>query len=109
MATRTKFVSLDAHFKKSGFNPETAENKAAIAELMRRQAEYLLADLRRSAELTQTELASKLQVSQNRISQIELASLETMQIDTLRSYIEGLGGQLVIGAIIENEVVGIRS
>lgn len=109
MKTKTKYVPLDVVFKKSGFDPDTPENQAAIAELLRQQVEYLLADLRRTTELTQTELAAKLRVSQNRISQIELASLETMQIDTLRSYIEGLGGELVIGAIINNQIVGIKS
>lgn len=55
---------------------------------------YRLRELREASELTQVELAERLQVSQNRVSRIESGNLERTQIDTLRKYVEAIGGQL---------------
>ena len=73
-----------------------------VAEHMKRMmAEvraYRLRELREASELTQVELAEKLDVSQNRVSQIEKGDIERTQIDTLRRYVEAVGGQLRIEA-----------
>ncbi|QUR66735.1 helix-turn-helix domain-containing protein [Mycobacterium spongiae] len=53
-----------------------------------------LKELREDQNLTQTQLADILQVSQNRISAFERGQVERAQIDTLRRYIEALGGRL---------------
>ena len=55
---------------------------------------YQLRELREAAELTQVELAARLDVSQNRVSRLESGDLERSQIDTLRRYVEALGGTL---------------
>lgn len=55
---------------------------------------YRLRELRESANLTQVELAALLDVSQNRVSRLEHGDLERTQIDTLRRYVEAIGGQL---------------
>jgi len=55
---------------------------------------YRLRELREAANLTQIELASRLQVSQNRVSRIEHGDVERAQVDTLRRYVEALGGTL---------------
>jgi predicted transcriptional regulator len=55
---------------------------------------YRLRELREAANLTQIELASRLQVSQNRVSRIEHGDVERAQVDTLRKYVEALGGTL---------------
>ncbi|CAB4912137.1 MAG: helix-turn-helix domain-containing protein [Actinobacteria bacterium] len=55
---------------------------------------YRLRELREAANLTQIELASRLQVSQNRVSRIEHGDIERAQVDTLRKYVEALGGTL---------------
>lgn len=108
MAEKTKWITADELFKKHKFDPESPANKAAVAAMLAEQDEVALADLRKTLELTQTDLAQKLSVSQNRISQIELAELGTIQIETLRNYLDALGGELILGAFINGEIVVIR-
>lgn len=45
---------------------------------------YKLRELREASDLTQVELASRLEVSQNRVSRIEHGDIERTQVDTLR-------------------------
>ncbi len=108
MAEKTKWITADELFKKHKFDPESPANKAAVAAMLAEQDEVALADLRKTLELTQTDLAQKLSVSQNRISQIELAELGSIQIETLRNYLDALGGELILGAFINGEIVVIR-
>jgi predicted transcriptional regulator len=55
---------------------------------------YRLRELREALNLTQIELADLLDVSQNRVSRLEHGDLERTQVDTLRRYVEAVGGQL---------------
>lgn len=55
---------------------------------------YRLRELRETSNLTQIDLAARLQVSQNRVSRIERGDIERAQVDTLRKYVEAVGGQL---------------
>ena len=55
---------------------------------------YRLRELREASHLTQVELAERLDVSQNRVSRIEHGDIERAQVDTLRKYVEALGGTL---------------
>ncbi|MGX1161300.1 helix-turn-helix protein [Arthrobacter sp. SLBN-100] len=55
---------------------------------------YRLRELREASELTQVELAGRLHVSQNRVSRIEHGDIDRAQVDTLRKYVEALGGRL---------------
>ena len=55
---------------------------------------HALRELREAQNLTQTQLAAILHVSQNRVSAFERGEVERAQIDTLRRYIEALGGHL---------------
>lgn len=55
---------------------------------------YRLRELREASSLTQVELAARLHVSQNRVSRIEHGDIERAQVDTLRRYVEALGGTL---------------
>lgn len=57
---------------------------------------YLLKELRKELHITQVELAELLQVSQNRISRIEHGDIEKSQVDTLRKYVEAVGGTLTL-------------
>ncbi len=102
----TKWKTVDEVFGKNPGNPSRVAKLAA--EMMAEQDAVVLSDLRRAAQLTQTDMAERLSVSQNRISQIELADLDKTQVDTLRNYIEALGGELILGAFINGEVVVIR-
>src|SRR4051812_11208399 len=58
------------------------------------EAEILLSELRRLAELSQVELAEALGVQQPQISRLE--SEDDMQISTLRRLVKALGGKLRI-------------
>lgn len=55
---------------------------------------YRLRELREQFDLTQVEVATELQISQNRVSRIERGDLDKTQVDTLRRYVEAIGGQL---------------
>ena len=63
-----------------------------------------LDELREARELTQTQLAHVLQVSQGAVSKVERRT--DMYISTLRSYVRAIGGDLQIRAIFpEGEVL----
>jgi ribosome-binding protein aMBF1 (putative translation factor) len=55
---------------------------------------YRLSEVRRARDLTQKDVARKLHVGQNRVSDIERGELDRVQLDTLRRYIEAVGGKL---------------
>jgi DNA-binding transcriptional regulator YiaG len=78
---------------------ERAEGKALAKE---RHEAYVrggqLAEMRQAAEVTQTELATALGVSQARVSKIEHG--ENSGIDVVRAYIQALGGHLDVTARI---------
>jgi DNA-binding XRE family transcriptional regulator len=73
----------------------------AAAQRSRIRAEHLgrirgheLAELRKSAGLTQADVADALGVSQARVSQIEHGQIDSL--DTLRAYAEVLGAEVSI-------------
>ena len=70
---------------------QLADAEAKAREMM---AEMLLAEIRKSAGLTQEELANILGITQPSLSKLE--GQDDMQISTLRRLIEALGGQLEI-------------
>ncbi len=70
-----------------------------LASQMRSQVRAArLREVRTEQRVTQKQLAEELQVSQNRVSQIETGKIERAQIDTLRRYVEALGGTLTVEA-----------
>ncbi|WIY82520.1 helix-turn-helix domain-containing protein [Propionimicrobium sp. PCR01-08-3] len=70
-----------------------------IAEHMRKRVRAArLRELRDEQHITQKELANQLNVSQNRVSQIEIGEVDKAQVDTLRRYVEALGGTLTLEA-----------
>ena len=74
---------------------EAGEQRAEIrAENLGRIRGHELAEMRKSAGLTQVEVAAMLGVSQARISQIEHGQVDSL--DTLRAYAEALGGEVSI-------------
>ena len=68
---------------------------------------YKLRELREALSLTQVELAARLKVSQNRVSRIEHGDIERAQVDTLRRYVEALGGTLRVEVQYGNERIEI--
>lgn len=84
--------------------PANAERVAEAAEGMRREVRaYRLAEIRKQLDVSQVSLAAEAHISQNRVSQIERGNIEHTQIETLRKYIEALGGTVEISARFGSE------
>jgi len=79
--------------------------RARVEERVREALKAMpLEELREARELTQTQLAQVLQVSQGAVSKVERRA--DMYISTLRSYIRAIGGDLQIRAVFpEGEVL----
>lgn len=80
-----------------------AEEREAIRERVQSQLaaeladyEQSLAEVRRARELTQEQLGKALAVSQAQVSRIE--NQTDLYLSTLASYVEAMGGELVLGA-----------
>lgn len=84
-------------------SPEARARAQAKAEQMER--ELALDELREAVRLTQEALAERLHVNQAAISKVERRA--DMMISTLRKYIEAMGGQLEIRAIMPDGDVKI--
>jgi DNA-binding XRE family transcriptional regulator len=65
-----------------------------------------IAELRRQSSLTQVELAAKLDASQRAVSHVEHEP--NPRVETLASYVAGLGGRLELRAVFEDRSVPIR-
>lgn len=59
---------------------------------------YSLRAARKARGITQVELAEAMGVSQNRVSRMENGDIGAMSIDTVRRYIEALGGSIAVTA-----------
>jgi predicted transcriptional regulator len=68
---------------------------------------YRLRELREASDLTQVELAGRLHVSQNRVSRIEHGDVDRAQVDTLRKYVEAVGGRLRVEVELGDERIQI--
>jgi predicted transcriptional regulator len=73
-------------------------DRAAVNEHKQRMLEevraYQLRELREALGITQVQLADALDVSQNRVSRLEHGDIERTQVDSLRRYVEAIGGRL---------------
>ena len=82
-------------------------NEARVVEHMTRMVSevraYRLKELRQQLHITQVQLAEQLHVSQNRISRLEHGDIEKSQVDTIRKYVEAVGGTLRIDVEIGDQ------
>lgn len=85
-------------------NPES-EGRIAAHRAELEQA-LSLAELRQAREMTQVQLAQALDVTQPAISRIEHQT--DVYLSTLRSYVQALGGELLITAQFSGTVVMIN-
>jgi DNA-binding XRE family transcriptional regulator len=96
MSGHTKWSEIRAQRKR------TPEDEAAIAAGTRAiLRENALMRLRRQQHLSQEELAAALGVSQENVSRIERTG--EPQIDTIKRFVEALGGELIVQARIGGE------
>lgn len=81
---------------------------AQKVELLAEMHAYRLAELRQILGLSQQDLATRLEISQSRISRIERGDLGHTEIDTLRAFAQALGGKLELSIKLDDEsfVVG---
>ena len=89
------------------FNFEPAEKEAIKAQMMREVRAYELKELRKETGLTQKEVAEKIGVSQRQVSKIETGDLENTKIETIRKYLEALGGSLSVEYVLGDKRVKV--
>jgi DNA-binding XRE family transcriptional regulator len=83
-------------------NEMSEERRADIYQRAQEIREELnLRELRRQRRLTQARLSKKLKIGQEGVSRIERR--QDMNVSTLRSYVEGVGGELWIEARFPNQ------
>jgi len=99
--TRYDAASFLDHF----FPGQQAEVGLGAAALLARHRRHTLAEARQRMELTQAQVAQRMNVRQERISAIERADPGAIEIRTLAAYIAALGGSLEITARFDGEPV----
>ena len=95
-----KFSELRARMSPESQQRAKAKTKAMLEEMA-------IAELRRARELSQSELARILGIRQPSVADMEKRT--DMYISTLRSLIEGMGGQLDIIARFPGQEVRIKN
>src|ERR1035437_537948 len=74
---------------------ESEESRARIRQIAQEmRAEMNLREVRRLRKLTQARLSKKLKIGQEGVSRIEKRA--DLYLSTLRSYVEGVGGELTL-------------
>ena len=99
LKTKSGFVSYDVWRATQNFDEE--EVAKSLREIYREILEYKLRELRQQQGLTQQQLADKLGLTQNRISKFERLDLDKAELQTIRRYLEALGGELSLVVDIE--------
>ena len=89
--TRDEF--LDEFFPDSG---DRAAIAAGMERLRAEQRAYRLAEMRRRLGFSQAQVATRMGVTQGRVSAIENARPAATELRTIASYVEALGGRLEI-------------
>lgn len=77
---------------------ERAEVEAGAEVLVGVSRAHRLADMRKRLGLTQAEVASRMNVRQERVSAIERAKVDASELRTIAAYVRALGGRMEIVA-----------
>jgi transcriptional regulator with XRE-family HTH domain len=88
--------TLEDQLRERPIDPE--ELAAMVAELRQQVRAARLREVREAQGMTQVQVAGELHVAQNRVSQIERGDLDRSRIETVRRYVEALGGELTVEA-----------
>ena len=103
------FIAYDANsFLDEFFPGEETEVEIGAAAVAARHRAYTLAQARQRMRLTQTQVAARMNVRQERVSAIERAAPGATEIRTLAAYVRALGGRLEVIADIGGERVVLR-
>lgn len=84
-----------------GYDPDRVADHRREMRAVERA--YRLAELRESQQLNQTELGRQIGVGQRTVSKIEHGGIERSRVETIRKYVEGLGGEIEIVARFGDE------
>ena len=68
---------------------------------------YRLRELREQAGLTQVQLAERIGVGQRQVSKIEQGDLENTRLGTIRSYLEAVGGSMLLEYVVGDDRVQV--
>lgn len=98
-----KYVTLKELQKKRPVNQRQVRKNAK--EIIRISREYQLAELRKTLEIRQVDLADDLGIDQSNISRLETGDLMRTELGTISAYVEALGCKLQINVIKGNEVL----
>jgi phage shock protein A/DNA-binding XRE family transcriptional regulator len=108
-ASPEAFISYDAEsFLDEFFPGEATEVEIGAAELVARNRAHTLAQARERLGLTQAQVATRMNVRQERISALERAEPGAAEVRTLAAYVRALGGRLEITADIGGERIVLR-
>ncbi|MDP2920885.1 MAG: XRE family transcriptional regulator [Candidatus Omnitrophota bacterium] len=106
--TKIGLKNIDIHLK------ELLKNKEFKKEFERERIKVALAqkiaEIRQDAHLKQSDLAKKLHVTQQFISQIETAEADNLTIDTLLNIAESLGRSIEISfPMLSSQKTGLKT
>jgi PspA/IM30 family/Helix-turn-helix domain len=108
-AAPAALISYAPHsFLDEFFPGEETEVEIGAAALAARNRAHTLAEARQRMRLTQTQVARRMNVRQERVSAIERAEPGATEVRTLAAYVSALGGTLEIIAHIGGERVRLR-
>ncbi len=94
-------ADMEAITRAEGEDPQTLDQEAA-KKTTAYVAGYRLGELRKRAGVTQVELASRMGISQARVSQLEAGDPEQFVVDTIHRYASALGGELTLAVNLDN-------
>ena len=102
MSTYSTWKSVRAKLTNDGQIDE--ERVAELQKQMLAEGRaHRLAEVREGYDVSQTELAKRIGVSQSRVSRIERGDLEHAELATIRDYVEALGGKVEVVAKFGDE------
>ncbi len=88
--------NLDDYIKQRGITEQQMEQARRSTQAY--IDAYNLREARKASNMTQVELARAMGVSQNRVSRMENGDINAMSLDTVRKYVEALGGHITLMA-----------
>ena len=98
-------ADLNAYLEKRGISDSQMD--AARARTRAVVDAYNLREARKACNMTQVQLADAMGVSQNRVSRMENGEIGSMSLDTVRRYVEALGGEVTLIATLPTGTVSL--
>ena len=89
-------TNLNTYLEKRGISDKEMDEARAYTQAA--IDAYNLREARKACNMTQVQLAHAMGVSQNRVSRMENGDIGSMSLDTVRRYVEALGGEITLVA-----------